>query len=281
MQTQTPAIPNFALYGEATAFPDILHVEEILDRAADLNWIIAPHRHRHLHQIVHLRQGTARITIEGAAQTFLADTLVNLPSGTAHSFDFGPHVIGTVITLPVVAWPEYFGPNAESTAILSQPFITPTGPQTAQHIAQLLAAHRATTPFRHLHLRAASATLLLDILALSGRARQRAQDPRILDLRMMIDDTPNITLTVADCAARLAMSPRHLSRLSLSQTGRPVQTLIHEAVTREACRNLAYTRLQIATIAHQLGFDEPSYFSRFFTRMTGTSPSQYRARLNG
>ena len=75
MTTQITAVPNFALYGEAAAFPDILHVEEILDRAADLNWIIAPHRHRHLHQIVHMRQGVARVTIEGLVQPFLANTL--------------------------------------------------------------------------------------------------------------------------------------------------------------------------------------------------------------
>ena len=281
MTTQITAVPNFALYGEAAAFPDILHVEEILDRAADLNWIIAPHRHRHLHQIVHLRQGVARVTIEGLAQPFLANTLVNLPSGTAHSFDFGQQALGTVMTLPLVEWPDYFGPNAESSAILSQPFLAKTGPQTDQSFAQLLAAHRETGPFRRLKIRATAAALLVDVLTLSGRAQERAQDPRILQLRALIDDAPSIRLTVADCAARLAMSPRHLSRLSLLETGRPVQGLIHEAVTREACRNLAYTRLQIATIAHRLGFDEPSYFSRFFTRMTGSSPSQYRATLNG
>jgi len=48
---------------------------------------------------------------------------------------------------------------------------------------------------------------------------------------------------------------------------------------REARRNLAYTQLQIATIADTLGFNDAAYFSRVFTRVTGVSPRQFRAQL--
>nr|HPG62586.1 helix-turn-helix domain-containing protein [Casimicrobium sp.] len=55
--------------------------------------------------------------------------------------------------------------------------------------------------------------------------------------------------------------------------------LIDERIVREARRNLAYTQLQIATIADTLGFNDAAYFSRVFTRVTGVSPRQFRAQL--
>jgi AraC family transcriptional activator of pobA len=48
---------------------------------------------------------------------------------------------------------------------------------------------------------------------------------------------------------------------------------------REARRNLAYTNLSIASIAYTLGFTDPAYFSRVFTRDAGISPKAFRAQI--
>jgi AraC family transcriptional activator of pobA len=34
--------------------------------------------------------------------------------------------------------------------------------------------------------------------------------------------------------------------------------------------------MSVAQIAYWLGFDDPSYFSRFFTRQSGERPAAYR-----
>jgi AraC-like DNA-binding protein len=44
----------------------------------------------------------------------------------------------------------------------------------------------------------------------------------------------------------------------------------------EARRMLAYTTGSVSDIAHQLGFDDPAYFSRLFAKRCGQSPSGYR-----
>jgi AraC family transcriptional regulator, transcriptional activator of pobA len=46
---------------------------------------------------------------------------------------------------------------------------------------------------------------------------------------------------------------------------------------REARRNLAYTKLSISSIAYALGYSDPAYFSRTFSRDAGVSPRQFRA----
>ena len=48
---------------------------------------------------------------------------------------------------------------------------------------------------------------------------------------------------------------------------------------REARRNLAYTHLGVATIAYTLGYADPAYFTRAFTRDAGLSPRSFRAQV--
>ena len=55
--------------------------------------------------------------------------------------------------------------------------------------------------------------------------------------------------------------------------------LIEDRTLREARRYLAYTHLNIATIAYALGFADPAYFTRVFTRDAGLSPRAFRAQL--
>ena len=48
-------------------------------------------------------------------------------------------------------------------------------------------------------------------------------------------------------------------------------------IVLEARRLLRYTDMTAAMIGYSLGFDDPSYFTRFFTRETGLAPRQYRS----
>jgi len=81
-------------------------------------------------------------------------------------------------------------------------------------------------------------------------------------------------------ARALAVTPTHLSRVVRLATGAPASRLIEARVMREARRLLAYTNLQVATIAYSLGFADPAYFSRAFARAEGLPPRAFRARLD-
>lgn len=44
----------------------------------------------------------------------------------------------------------------------------------------------------------------------------------------------------------------------------------------EACRKLTYLPASIASIAYELGFQDPAYFSRLFKKRIGVTPKVFR-----
>jgi AraC family transcriptional activator of pobA len=86
---------------------------------------------------------------------------------------------------------------------------------------------------------------------------------------------------VARYADRLGLTPERLNRLARAEAGRSALALVHERLTREACRRLGYVAVPVAQLAFELGFDDPAYFCRFFKRHTGASPRAWRQRARG
>ena len=78
---------------------------------------------------------------------------------------------------------------------------------------------------------------------------------------------------------QLNMSNKQLNTIAKSAYNKTVSSLIHERIILNAKKKLQHPDASIKTIAYQLGFEDPSYFSRFFRRYIGCSPNQYRANL--
>ena len=55
--------------------------------------------------------------------------------------------------------------------------------------------------------------------------------------------------------------------------------LINNRIILEAKRLLRYSILSVKEIAFRLGFDDPSYFGKFFKRIVKQSPADYRESL--
>lgn len=82
--------------------------------------------------------------------------------------------------------------------------------------------------------------------------------------------------SVADYARYLGVSVDRLTSAVQRATGQSPLALIHARLLAEARQMLETSGLQIAEIANHLGFEDPAYFSRFFRRLSGRSPRQYR-----
>lgn len=75
--------------------------------------------------------------------------------------------------------------------------------------------------------------------------------------------------------ARLAYTVRGLNQITKLFYGKTVFRLIQDRLITEGQLLLRRSRLSSKLIAYELGLD-PSYFCRFFKKMTGLSPQQYR-----
>lgn len=84
-------------------------------------------------------------------------------------------------------------------------------------------------------------------------------------------------LTLAQMAARCDMSRYHFARKFRSQFGLPPMDYFIRVKMQAASQLLDTTGRNIADIAHELGYEDPYYFSRVFKRVTGLSPKHYRA----
>lgn len=85
------------------------------------------------------------------------------------------------------------------------------------------------------------------------------------------------TRRAEDYARRLGYTVKTLTRACLAATGESAKHVIDTRVALEAQRLLAHTDEPVAVIGRRLGFREPTNFSKFFTRLAGTTPGDFRA----
>lgn len=77
-------------------------------------------------------------------------------------------------------------------------------------------------------------------------------------------------------AAMLNISGSYLNEALNKVTGLPVSYWITKEIMLEAKRLLYYTQLNVKEIAHQLGYDDHTYFSRLFKKSEGLTPLEFR-----
>lgn len=83
-------------------------------------------------------------------------------------------------------------------------------------------------------------------------------------------------LTVKDYAQHLHISISKLNRLCQTLLHDSPKAIIQQRLLIEAKRSLIYTKQSVEEISAQLGFSDPSYFSRYFKKMVGVTASGFR-----
>lgn len=88
-------------------------------------------------------------------------------------------------------------------------------------------------------------------------------------------------ITLKDISHYLGISISHLSALFPQKTGySPLNYLSHLKI-QEACHYLDFSDMKVNQISMLIGFEDPFYFSRLFSKIMGTSPTEYRSRKKG
>ncbi|GAA0631215.1 AraC family transcriptional regulator [Sporichthya brevicatena] len=83
-------------------------------------------------------------------------------------------------------------------------------------------------------------------------------------------------LSTSDVAAAVALTPTYLTTLVRQRTGRTVLDWIHERRMAAARELLLETDLTVEAVAAQVGYTDPTYFSRRFRAHHGLAPGRWR-----
>lgn len=284
-------VPAYALYGEGNdGFPDELHVETITARSAVHDWRIRSHRHGDLYQFFFIDTGGGTAVIDGAAHVLGPGSAIAMPPLVVHAFDFIPATEGYVVSVPAAVLDRLSSPQALWCSLLSAPLVlTAADADRARLVTTLKLSLQEFAEHRANRADALTAFAAL-ILVWFGRARVAAarerSDGPLAHVRLVQRFTAQVEEdfrrhpSLSDRARRLRVSVPHLSRVCRQVAGRSALAIVQERVVLEARRHLLYTSMTVAEIAFRLGFQDPAYFTRFFTRHMGLSPRAYRDALS-
>jgi AraC family transcriptional activator of pobA len=288
-------IPRFALYGEQTRAEgaECVHIELIETRSRLYDWHIGTHIHHGLFQVLFLFDGQVSASIGDAVWECAGPVAITIHPSLAHGFAFSKKAQGYVLTVDQQVLFAAAGEHGDLFAPLFAPlFVTPVAIDLRPAGA---ARTRLETLLEQLLLEAAwpqhGHELMLEWLARSALlllARAQAEH-RLADqsghgdfalytrFRAAVEQRYKEQWQVGRYAEALRITATRLNRLCLRIAGSSAFEIAQERLLLEACRQLTYLPASITTIAYELGFQDPAYFSRLFKKRFGVSPSDYRA----
>lgn len=290
MRNET-SIPSCFLYGDSAPDVDMdfLHIERITERSGRHDWTIPPHVHPDHVQLLLVEHGGGTMRVEGEDFAVPPGALVVVPAGLVHEFLFVPRTDGTVINAAVPFIARMTEGSPETAAALTQPAVhaldVPEGALAHANalFRGLLQEYVLSAPGRTRAIEG-----YLQLLLITVMRRHRAAQP---DMRPLAQDREYVLLcryrTVLEqhfrteksmefYARDLGVTVQRLTQACRARTGRTASELLHERLIVEAKRHLVYMARSVAEVGYELGFEDPAYFSRFFSRRVGMAPGEYR-----
>lgn len=183
----------------------------------------------------------------------------------------------------------------DATLVLSQPAVASTQPWFPRHASYcdlddgaMTTADTLIDAIRHQQTRFEGdqptnrlmIALFDALVALFDQAHANTNDTHLPEVyvafRNAIETNLNHRHNVIDYARHIGYSARTITRACQKATGQTAKQVLTDRLVLEAKRLLVHTDTPAATISAQLGFSEPTNFTKFFTRNTAQAPSAFR-----
>lgn len=286
MAKQTSSLPTQSLSDKEQSF--LIRPIQVENKPHETHE--PPHRHN-FQEILWIRSGKGWHAIDGQELPIQPNTFYLIAKGQVHQLISGIDLDGLVIRFSDAFLPNFLSQEMGhyQTVLFNNVTINHTLPiQPAalpnfeRLMQQLLAefndeANENQEVLRH---------LLTALLIKLGQVQHK----QMHDGQMAVDQNTQLfhrftllleeqfsqTHAVQDYARALNITPRQLSVITRQFMGRTAKHLIEDRLLLEAKRLLTFTNLSVKEIAHQLGYKDPSHFSKMFKKKTQTSPQAYK-----
>lgn len=274
-----PAIPAYVLYGEEmNPAPQIFaHIETIAVRSSLHDWEISPHRHTGSVQVMLVFKGQVDFLMDKTRKTLRAPCHMVIPVGSVHGFRFEPDTEGYVLTLSAGFARRCTGSDDPMLHLLTHGAGCGTPPGARPRIEwlcrEMLGLDTQWYSPQPLFLSLAEA-LVRSLASDKPGGPVPDDDRRLSRFRELVEIHLCDHLPVSHYAQVLGMTTKTLTRLCRRKLDCSPLELIHTRLALEAQRLLCFTNVDVVQVAEDLGFSDPSYFSRFYLRMMGRRPQQ-------
>ncbi len=98
----------------------------------------------------------------------------------------------------------------------------------------------------------------------------------LFEVKMIIDKTYLEPVSLAAISREVDEKPYYIDNLFKEKLKLTYHNLTANKVLLETKRKLAFTDLSTKEIAYSTGFNDPSYFNRFFKNLTSVTPMEFR-----
>ena len=230
------------------------------------------------------------LIIAGRGQRFVGDSVAHFTPGdvvlvgpeTPHTWAFDG-AITPMEAVVVQISPAVFTPGPPEFKAVQALFdrarrgLSVTGDLRDRTVKDLIDLAACNDPLERFGL----LTAILGRLA-SGRSleplalgvTEKDQDPRVERLLARLQE--DNTVSVADLARQLGMSASAFSRWFRREVGKPCVVYLAELRVGHACEQLLASERSVVDIAFASGFRNLANFNRWFRRVKGVSPTEYR-----
>jgi len=281
---------RFGLYGEEEfLLPDFMHCETMEYRSEKHNWIISQHLHANLFQVFLIERGKVCYIFEDR-QFITGSAIVTIPENTLHGLEVSKNIKGMVLTLSSSYLETVFHltPHAlielNKVCMLKDLRNHKIFPVIRQLVYGLHDEMQEELPEKGLVLQSYLSLLLSKIFRL---ALEKSEKPFTADSRnakyfsafqRSVKQSYTPMKSINEYARELNITPVHLNRICQATVGKSALQAVHDFLFLEAEKYLKHTEYSISEIAYRLNFEDPAYFSRFFSKYAGESPKRFRER---
>ena len=281
-------IPQFALYGEPNSSQNVefVHIEDIADRSSKNAWLIKPHRHTKLFQVLCMFEGGVSVQLDEESYSLSGSCAIVIPAGVVHGFHFLPETQGLVLSL---AEPQYskhhLNAMSRQASIMDLNESGVVLAQLQQYLSLIKAEFQRTEADYEQALEALVTLTLTTLKRQFDKLQMQNSQTDTASLllskfRALLEKNYRQQWSVQEYCAALHTSISTLNRLCHEMLGLTAKVIIQDRVLIEAKRRLIYTEDSLDQVAYTLGFKDPAYFSRFFKKLEGLPPSEYRKLKN-
>ena len=277
------------LYGDLSSSKkeSYIFLELIKTRSESFDWMIKPHVHSHLYQVFCIESG--QVLLESSEKKIHLKTpvIAVIPPGMLHGLQYNLSVKGYILTLSDSVFELLFS-NTGSLLLQfdSLKTISFTGQKKefkklVDIIKQLDAELFNERTEKKLLLFALLSQFFITLLRLSETNNSNTlQDTNqtLLYYRKFLQSvkTTMVPKSIPSYAKETGISAVHLNRACNLVCGKSALLIVQEHLIKLSKNYLVHSSYSIAEIAYLLNFEYPNYFARFFKKLNGLSPKEYR-----